>query len=46
MLGAIFVFGGIGFLIGGPIGALIGLGIAIYGLLNAKKKRSRRKFKA
>ncbi len=37
MLGAIFVFGGIGFLIGGPIGALIGLGIAIYGLLNAKK---------
>ncbi|MCL1603979.1 DarT ssDNA thymidine ADP-ribosyltransferase family protein [Succinatimonas hippei] len=37
MLGAIFIFGGIGFLIGGPIGALIGLGIAIYGLLNAKK---------
>ncbi|MCL1603981.1 DUF4433 domain-containing protein, partial [Succinatimonas hippei] len=38
MLAAVVIFGGIGFLIGGPIGALIGVVIAIFGLSNAKKR--------
>ena len=39
MLGAIFVFGGIGFLIGGPIGAVIGIGLVIFAFVDDKRNK-------
>ena len=39
MLGAIFVFGGIGFLIGGPIGALIGIALVFFAFVDDKRNK-------
>ena len=37
MISALLILGGIGFLIGGPIGSLIGIGLAIFGFVRSTK---------
>lgn len=38
MISALLILGGIGFLIGGPIGSLIGIGLAIFGFVRSTKQ--------
>ncbi len=38
MISALLILGGIGFLIGGPIGGLIGIGLALFGFVRSSKQ--------